>query len=43
VPAVPGSFTAPDWVAFACWSALGAAFWLARPRERDDSAAATLR
>ena len=35
VPAVPGSFTAPDWIAFACWSALGAAFWLARPREQD--------
>jgi basic amino acid/polyamine antiporter, APA family len=33
VPAVPGSFTRPDWVAFACWSALGAAFWIARPRD----------
>jgi amino acid transporter len=43
VPAVPGSFTAPDWIAFACWSALGAAFWLARPRESDSSSAPTPR
>ena len=32
VPWVPGSFTEPDWVSFAAWSALGLVFWLARPR-----------
>jgi basic amino acid/polyamine antiporter, APA family len=32
VPAVPGSFTSAEWLAFAAWSALGLAFWWARPR-----------
>jgi amino acid transporter len=31
VPAVPGSFTSAEWIAFAAWSAFGAAFWLTRP------------
>jgi len=35
VPAVPGSFTAAEWTAFAAWSALGLLFWLARPRRRN--------
>jgi amino acid transporter len=34
LPVVPGSFTRAEWIAFACWSALGGAFWLARPRDR---------
>jgi basic amino acid/polyamine antiporter, APA family len=33
VPAVPGSFGAAEWVAFAAWSVLGAGFWMARPRD----------
>jgi len=32
VPGVPGSFTRAEWIAFAGWSALGAAFWLLRRR-----------
>ena len=32
LPPVPGSFSKAEWIAFACWSCLGAAFWLARPR-----------
>jgi APA family basic amino acid/polyamine antiporter len=32
VPWVPGSFTRAEWLAFALWSALGVAFWLARQR-----------
>jgi APA family basic amino acid/polyamine antiporter len=32
IPAVPGSFTGAEWMAFAFWSALGLGFWLARPR-----------
>jgi basic amino acid/polyamine antiporter, APA family len=32
VPQIPGSFTAAEWIAFAGWSGLGLAFWLARPR-----------
>jgi basic amino acid/polyamine antiporter, APA family len=32
VPAVPGSFTAAEWIAFAGWSGLGFAFWWLRPR-----------
>jgi amino acid transporter len=31
VPSVPGSFTRPEWIAFAAWSAFGLAFWLLRP------------
>ncbi len=31
VPIVPGSFTQPEWIAFAGWSAFGLAFWLLRP------------
>jgi amino acid transporter len=34
VPQVPGSFTTAEWIAFAGWSGLGFAFWLARPRPR---------
>jgi basic amino acid/polyamine antiporter, APA family len=32
VPAVPGSFTRAEWIAFAAWSAAGLVFWLARSR-----------
>ncbi|MGE5244783.1 MAG: APC family permease [Betaproteobacteria bacterium] len=32
VPSVPGSFSSAEWLAFAFWSGLGLAFWLARPR-----------
>ena len=32
LPPVPGSFSKAEWIAFGCWSCLGAAFWLARPR-----------
>ena len=32
VPSVPGSFTRPEWIAFAAWSAAGLVFWLLRPR-----------
>ncbi len=32
VPSVPGSFTRPEWIAFALWSGMGVAFWIARPR-----------
>jgi len=28
IPAVPGSFTAPEWIALAAWCGLGLAFWL---------------
>jgi amino acid transporter len=38
LPIVPGSFTRAEWIAFACWSALGAAFWLARPRGEREAA-----
>ena len=31
-PSVAGSFTRAEWIAFLLWSALGAAFWMARPR-----------
>ena len=31
VPSVPGSFTRPEWIAFAAWSAFGLVFWLLRP------------
>ncbi|HEY2152863.1 MAG TPA: APC family permease [Vicinamibacterales bacterium] len=30
VPSVPGSFTRPEWIAFAGWSGFGLAFWLLR-------------
>jgi amino acid transporter len=33
VPGVPGSFTGAEWIAFAAWSLLGVAFWLARTRD----------
>jgi APA family basic amino acid/polyamine antiporter len=33
VPSVPGSFTRPEWIAFAAWSAFGLVFWLLRPRQ----------
>jgi basic amino acid/polyamine antiporter, APA family len=32
VPGVPGSFSRPEWIAFAGWSAFGLIVWLARPR-----------
>jgi len=32
VPGVPGSFSRPEWIAFAGWSAFGLIFWLARRR-----------
>jgi amino acid transporter len=38
LPIVPGSFTRSEWIAFACWSALGATFWLARPRGEREAA-----
>jgi amino acid transporter len=31
VPAVPGSFTRAEWIAFGLWTALGLLFWLGRP------------
>ena len=34
LPQVAGSFTRAEWVAFALWSALGRAVWLARPSAR---------
>ena len=34
IPGVPGSFTGAEWIAFAAWSTLGLAFWLARPKTR---------
>jgi amino acid transporter len=33
LPFVPGSFSGAEWIAFAAWSALGALFWLLRPRK----------
>ncbi len=32
VPWVPGSFTRAEWIALAAWSAIGALFWVGRPR-----------
>ena len=32
IPAVPGSFTRAEWIAFALWSGLGLLFWLARKK-----------
>jgi amino acid transporter len=32
VPAIPGSFTAIEWIALAGWCGLGMALWAARPR-----------
>ncbi len=37
LPAVPGSFTRAEWVAFALWSGLGLSFWLARVRKKERS------
>ena len=34
VPGVPGSFTGPEWVAFAGWCGLGVVLWLGRGKER---------
>jgi amino acid transporter len=31
-PSIPGSFTLPEWIAFALWSALGLIFWSLRKR-----------
>lgn len=33
IPAVPGSFTEAEWIAFGVWSALGLTFWLLRKRD----------
>jgi len=33
IPAVPGSFTRAEWIAFAAWSAAGLVFWMLRPRK----------
>ena len=30
IPGIPGSFTTSEWIAFAAWCALGAAFWMRR-------------
>jgi hypothetical protein len=38
LPVIPGSFSRSEWIAFAFWCALGAIFWLTRPRR---SSAAT--
>jgi amino acid transporter len=35
VPAVPGSFGLPEWIAFGSWAALGILFWTARPRSEE--------
>jgi len=32
IPAVPGSFSAVEWIALAGWCGLGIALWTARPR-----------
>lgn len=32
VPTIPGSFTRPEWIAFAGWSGLGLALWFLRSR-----------
>jgi amino acid transporter len=32
LPAIPGSFSRSEWIAFAFWCALGAIFWATRPR-----------
>jgi amino acid transporter len=37
VPQIPGSFTAAEWIAFLCWSAIGLVFWLTRPGRRSDN------
>lgn len=33
IPAVPGSFTKAEWIAFGVWSGLGLTFWLLRKRD----------
>ena len=33
LPAVPGSFSRSEWIAFAFWCGLGALFWATRPRK----------
>jgi APA family basic amino acid/polyamine antiporter len=35
LPFVPGSFTRAEWISLAVWTAIGAAFWIARPRGRS--------
>ena len=37
VPAVPGSFTRAEWIAFGLWAALGLLFWLGRPSRNAPS------
>jgi amino acid transporter len=32
IPAVPGSFTRAEWIAFAAWSGAGLVFWMLRPQ-----------
>jgi amino acid transporter len=36
LPGIPGSFTRAEWIAFAAWSCLGAAFWLSRRRSLEN-------
>ena len=31
IPAIPGSFTRAEWMAFAAWSGAGFVFWRLRP------------
>ena len=35
VPAVPGSFTSVEWLAFLAWCALGWVVWMARTGRMD--------
>jgi amino acid transporter len=35
LPAVPGSFSRAEWIAFGLWSALGFLFWMLRPKNRS--------
>jgi hypothetical protein len=32
VPAVPGSFSGAEWLAFAAWSGMGLVFWMTRQK-----------
>jgi amino acid transporter len=40
LPFVPGSFSGPEWVAFAVWLGLGLLFWRLRPRVKSEAASA---
>jgi amino acid transporter len=41
LPIVPGSFTRVEWIAFAVWSGIGLAFWLARATRPSPGATET--